>query len=442
MIFTNSMLKLTRMRCLRVRLTYSTVLALFLLLNTMPAFAQDTYPEWGTEEHLGKPFFKLHTYSRLNPEPEKVRMDVAVEVIHDVLQFVREDDQFRAGVEVNISLEKKIKKKKYKLITRGIHYLKTKVDKYEDTNSRYDRLIGMFPIVAEPGNYQVTVVLTDLESKRRATEKRDVSLVRFNPQQIQFSDVISATESAIDKKNNVPKYPATNGVVVGENKEAYVFFDLWRPNPMDVVDVHLEFSTFAGVTLITDSLAVLGGDRLGTYYFKLSVGDLNFGTYNILLTANSENLQATQKSKFSLSFFGLPATVSNVDQAIEQLGLIADKDVVKKLRELPEDQRELGLKKFWDDHFPSTGEQVNGKMVEYYSRVNYSNQQFADGEEGWQTDRGMVYVVYGPPTEVDRQVFQDQESPYEIWYYSHLGKRFIFKDDHGFGDFRLVTPLW
>ncbi len=49
----------------------------------------------------------------------------------------------------------------------------------------------------------------------------------------------------------------------------------------------------------------------------------------------------------------------------------------------------------------------------YYNRVYYSNYYFTSTREGWKTDRGMVYVVYGPPEELKKTPEQ------EIWTYKN-----------------------
>jgi GWxTD domain-containing protein len=51
----------------------------------------------------------------------------------------------------------------------------------------------------------------------------------------------------------------------------------------------------------------------------------------------------------------------------------------------------------------------------YYSRVEEANRLFSTFKEGWKTDRGMVYIILGPPEGIER-VF-DRES----WYYSQSG---------------------
>ncbi|HEX2975225.1 MAG TPA: GWxTD domain-containing protein, partial [Bacteroidales bacterium] len=72
----------------------------------------------------------------------------------------------------------------------------------------------------------------------------------------------------------------------------------------------------------------------------------------------------------------------------------------------------------------------------YYTRVLYSNYYFTSYREGWRTERGMIYIVYGPPDKV-------YKSPQgESWGYrkpaarSKWGSRYSVKDDYIFFNFR------
>jgi len=60
--------------------------------------------------------------------------------------------------------------------------------------------------------------------------------------------------------------------------------------------------------------------------------------------------------------------------------------------------------------------------------------------EGWRTDRGMVYIRFGAPENVERHPFETNSRPYEVWRYYNLNYEFVFVDDTGFGDYRLRYP--
>ncbi len=58
------------------------------------------------------------------------------------------------------------------------------------------------------------------------------------------------------------------------------------------------------------------------------------------------------------------------------------------------------------------------------------------GKEGWETDRGRVYLIYGEPDEIEADPFSTGQAPYEIWsYYSNEQEGFVFADLMGNGDY-------
>jgi len=105
-----------------------------------------------------------------------------------------------------------------------------------------------------------------------------------------------------------------------------------------------------------------------------------------------------------------------------------------------EGRREF-LAKFWSDI--ENGRQNQNKLTRaiYKERVLTANQRYhAMGKEGWQTDRGRVYLLYSEPDEVERFPSTTDGKPYEIWDYNQIenGVIFVFIDQTGFGDYRLV----
>lgn len=99
------------------------------------------------------------------------------------------------------------------------------------------------------------------------------------------------------------------------------------------------------------------------------------------------------------------------------------------------------LFEFWERRDPSPGTFENEMKLEYLRRSEYASQAFSTGrKEGWQTDRGRVYIVYGPPDEYDRHAADMAMKPYEIWLYHELqgGVHFVFGDILGFRDYILI----
>lgn len=104
----------------------------------------------------------------------------------------------------------------------------------------------------------------------------------------------------------------------------------------------------------------------------------------------------------------------------------------KEFLRLPPEKKKDYVEEFW-------ARRPAGFREEYYKRINEANRLFRGGRPGWLQDRGMVYIIYGPPSNIERYPMGSVSYPYahEIWYYEYL--QIVFYDPYSSGDYRL-TP--
>jgi len=96
---------------------------------------------------------------------------------------------------------------------------------------------------------------------------------------------------------------------------------------------------------------------------------------------------------------------------------------------------------FWKVRDENNADDRNEYYMKYLERIDDTNAKFsAMGKDGWRTDRGRVYLIYGEPSEIERYPNQTETRPYEIWHYESLegGVEFIFGDITGFSDYQLL----
>jgi GWxTD domain-containing protein len=99
------------------------------------------------------------------------------------------------------------------------------------------------------------------------------------------------------------------------------------------------------------------------------------------------------------------------------------------------------LFEFWRklDSDPRTLE--NEARLDYLRRIRIANQRYRSfGSEGWKTDRGRVYLMYGDPTSSMAYPNEQGMRPYEIWNYDEIesGVEFVFVEFNMDKDYRLV----
>lgn len=83
--------------------------------------------------------------------------------------------------------------------------------------------------------------------------------------------------------------------------------------------------------------------------------------------------------------------------------------------------REKFIESFWLQRDPTPGTEENEFKEEHYRRIAYANDKFAEAVPGWNTDRGMVYIRFGPPDSIDVHGGVPGSSyPYETWGYRYI----------------------
>lgn len=84
------------------------------------------------------------------------------------------------------------------------------------------------------------------------------------------------------------------------------------------------------------------------------------------------------------------------------------------------EEREHFIVQFWLRRDPTPGTQENEAKEEHYRRISYANARFT-GAQPWRTDRGRIYIVYGPPDEIEAHPRELREA----WRY-YNGSQFEF----------------
>jgi TonB family protein len=132
-------------------------------------------------------------------------------------------------------------------------------------------------------------------------------------------------------------------------------------------------------------------------------------------------------------------TQSSYDRWLNQdvVYIISDAERAAFLSLETDEERRMFIEQFWLRRDPTPGTPENEVKIEHYRRIVYSDEHFTGAKPGWQTDRGKVYILYGPPDELESHQADHREN----WLYRHIagvGENVIveFVDASGNGDYR------
>ncbi len=98
-----------------------------------------------------------------------------------------------------------------------------------------------------------------------------------------------------------------------------------------------------------------------------------------------------------------------------------------------DEERDNFIEAFWQRRDPTPDTEENEYKEEHYRRIAYANEHFAAGIPGWKSDRGRIYIMYGPADEVDSHPSggsyerpmeegggETSTFPFEDWRYRYL----------------------
>ena len=112
----------------------------------------------------------------------------------------------------------------------------------------------------------------------------------------------------------------------------------------------------------------------------------------------------------------------------------------KVLKEMDESSQWDYINKYWKEKDLSPETDENELLIQLNDRVKFVNKNFSILMPGWESDRGRIYIIYGPP-QYDES-YQDQIGySYQKWIYPS-GKQFIFIDRSMSGNYSLYREMY
>jgi GWxTD domain-containing protein len=149
-----------------------------------------------------------------------------------------------------------------------------------------------------------------------------------------------------------------------------------------------------------------------------------------------------RESEEGYTLFNFGATfpeLTSPEVMMEPLGYLASEAEMNDMLTSPKPK--VALDEFWIECGGNV-EKARELIRIYYTRVLYANYYFTSYKEGWRTERGMIYIIYGPPD----KVYKTSEG--ESWGYrksevkSSWGSRYTVKEDYLFFNFKKKQSIF
>lgn len=301
------------------------------------------------------------------------------------------------------------------------------------------------------GNYKLRVMLKDEISGNEYLSSRNISVINYNSFDFSISTILLL--SNIEEYNDtyiITPYLSDN--VYSLDEGYFVFFELYNNTEERKINITTEIRNIDNKVIYNTGVSKNIDTGTTQYYVKIP-SELKYGIENNhikifvtdgisgTITADSavKILAAASRNIRYISTIN-DKIIKNLSNSIRQLKYVATSRQIDTILRADTDADKLRLfEEFWKKLDPTPHTEKNEAMEEYYRRIEYADLNFKVYGEGWLTDKGHVYIVFGAPLSIDRtnNSFADNRT-FERWNYE--GRVIVFLDVSGFGDFRLYSP--
>lgn len=356
----------------------------------------------------------------------------------------------------------------------------------QDSNQVAQReIVDMFRYLIDvPASYRVALYARDLNNKSAIDSvKLEKTFPAFSDEKVEVSDVQLAAriKRMDDAVNDV--FEKRNYAVIPNPRQLYgeglpiLFYYFEAYNLSD----NIEAERYKRLACLKDmngniiqGLGSIGRTRVKSHDLGVEMGSINitkvpsgkyYFVYGVMDTLDNV-LEEKQKEVFVYNpnvaaplvsretESGLPEDLlaqlrrrgeEGLEQEFEYMVYLTDNKEVEFYESLENRGAKMQfIGELWMKAAREEGMTAAAYRNLYLARVEEAKEEFRGvrSGEGWKTDQGRVFILYGPPSNIERYPSSAGNKPYEIWFYESLrgqgGIEFVFADRFGFRRYELL----
>ncbi len=358
-------------------------------------------------------------------------IDLYLGIPHASLVFLPHDDGYEARFETLVRL---MDRKGKMLLAEYADADTTRVPTYAATQD-FVPVLKQKRLEVAPGDYLLDVVLTDAESKKHARRRQRVEVVAVGTARPVLSRV-----RVEGKRGGTAFAPILSLHVPAGLDSLRSAVELYNAHHLDEVQVAMHLLRFPSDTAAAEPpylftvarafgrVRYTRADTLQVSHRRLRELDqkillefdlptLTEGIYRVDVRvmktdADDEEPLLHQRRDFVVRSATFPH-ITTLDEMAGALVYIARQSERQHIQaaDTPEEKKRR-FDAFWATLIPDRTRAANLLKL-YYSRVEEANLRYTSYKEGWKTDRGMIYILFGSP------IFIDTQLEYEVWRYSY-----------------------
>lgn len=310
--------------------------------------------------------------------------------------------------------------------------------------------------ISENKEFELVVVKSDMEVF-------SVSDLEISSEIIQFAE----NKESIFYKNRMEVVP-NPGMVFGEGLPVLYFYcelyNLDKSISADVLRVdhqlrnsrnEITYSKSKFISRKSSSRVEIGAINImdlpaGAYTINVSLTDTssNKSAYSFrkIYVYNPDKIDTTQAVSTDKDLLATEFSLMDNDElefVFDYSKYLASQNEIEAWKDIITlDGKRNYLYEFWKKRDPNPSTPENELRAEYIKRYKFANSEYANIviKDGYRTDMGRVYMIYGKPDDITRYPNESEKVPYEIWHYNSLesGVVFVFADFNSLGNYEQI----
>jgi GWxTD domain-containing protein len=386
----------------------------------------------GYEYRPGYPELRIAATGFIN-ENNKTQILVSGDVVYGSLIYSKKEDSLKAKMSIEISIYEDTDDNVEVAGTQFEESIATVDDNISNNQDsyRFERVLDV-----PAGNYIVEVSVFDETSDKLSTRITNTSLP--NPE----DDISNVTDIQVLGKNsessNTGFYQVTTFDIPSKFDSLKFVFQVTNNKPDAPISIEsrlLKFSAdstparpmnynnyspssiqYKGIDydeydIVQSSVRDL--QQPGSVFIEFAYSELPRGNYRLEVTSNEGQEDELYRARdFSIKSENYPSPSSAIELARPLVYIMNDDEYEALMSIKDPDSLKAAVDRFWLTNIQNSST-ARSVISLYYERVEEANKQFSNFKEGWKTDPGMMYILFGPPWYNDR--FSDEM----VWSYSY-----------------------
>lgn len=398
--------------------------ALVVLVSCSRAFDPDVRTGATPQLIEGHPDIRISAIGFYDEQGSPV-LDVDTDIIYNSLIYSSSDGVFEAGAGVQIQVMA-INNNGEKSLVKNHSF---SVDVQEESRriiESNEMLHLQNRLEIKPGKYEVIVSVTDKSSGKttRLSSNADI----FDPE-AGTSDLTHVKVLGIDQDTRQTAHPVTTYDIPGRIDSLRFQFYVTKAEAEPDMAINMRLIKFAsdtsppremsGIQPTPGSIQYRGinyndsevleeanrtlSQESGTILIEYTIPRPPQGNFRFQVTAQLDEQEFRKARDFSSKSDNYPHIESTKEMARPLAYLMGRREYERLMAIENSDSLKKAIDNFWYSNIGSL-DRARRVIELYYTRVEEANKQFSSFKEGWMTDMGMVYILFGPPYYVERSL--------------------------------------